>query len=457
SFTVTSSSAYGSSGQFAMLGSEAFVGDQQGPGPRAFDLSGSSGMDESGLFRTSGNVYPRAELLYGPYLLSAGRTAELRVFEVATPTSPHTIAAASGSGGRMELGAGLAYTSSGTVFDFVKNGTPRAMTSDPIDTCSYDEVRFDDALVTANGGALQTYDLKKQVNRTTSQTFAKSSDRDVLPMAAGVRLTGVDSVGGYLVAAEMRPTGVWLELFDATKLRDDSLATKLTSAESRLTYQVASMSGPTTHLSAHVQVFNGIALVMVEKTDSSSPSLPAANSLYVVDLRPALDADPATNLDPVDSVQGVVAMPGATDGVIRGNKAYVTSRSPGGVSTWNDGLYVIDISAAQDNRLTTKMASGLGSILSSFNLTGASSVAVYGDYAFLTPVLSGGLGIHILDLSGQNSGKLQPVAYLPSHPAGGGCTINGDGLRDERRTSTVIAGSRMYVSSFDRLEVIELE
>lgn len=252
-----------------------------------------------------------------------------------------------------------------------------------------------------------------------------------------MRISGLDAVGHFVVAAEVRTagsTGIWLRVMDGRKLlRRATWASWAPFGADQLgEVQVSSYSNATA--TAHVSMHMGRALVTLE----DFVAVPGS-TLFVVDLRPLLDDDAATTTAvPANIVQAQLAQGNLTGGVIRGNYAYV------GNST---GLRVVDITAAMDELSATTVPAG--ALTATLPLVGgAEAVTAFGSFAYVSPTYgpSQGKGFQVVDI--QTPLAPTVASYLPLAGTNQGCYARG---------SVLIAGSRAYISGSFRSEIFELE
>lgn len=186
-------------------------------------MANGSAMVESSLNTFSGQM--RSLAVYGDFMVAATGSipdATLSFFELATPRSLHQLAAGAGGGSFAEVGPGFLYSGNGRVHDLDNNNNSLAATAALIDLPGagsddflYDMVRMGDTMVTAQGGGFVLYDVSDANDRNGGTLYDINDTTTVMHWSAGTRVTGVEAWGNYLVVVEVRPTGVWLEVYDA--------------------------------------------------------------------------------------------------------------------------------------------------------------------------------------------------------------------------------------------------
>lgn len=432
------------SGQMDVMGTQAFIVDQGPQGLHALDLTDplGAGVGDLGVIKVSGAGIATSVLVYGNYLFSGTNLGRLLTYEVAVPTALHRVAASSKSGPRGELVGGFLY--SGVMASDLQSGsTPGGK---GVTACYFDQARFDDSLVLAEGTVVRVVDLSNGLDRdgvgpmdfTQSYTFA--------PTPAGTRVTGVAAVGTYLVAAETRTDGHYVEVFDARPVRDRVAATSLSMANSRGFYKFTS-NIPAANAWDELTVHNGRAFVTVDQGTGAGT--------YAIDIRPLLDDDSTTAMIPItstpNSVQGYVAPSGSNQPrqiVVRGNYAYVANAGP---TVAVGGLEIFDVSQALDEDLNTTIPASPPR--ASVALGMATALSVQGSYALVTPI--NGTTLLAVDVSS----PLSP-AVMGSMPYGKNfvtCNVGAPGVSINVRPSLIVAGSRAYLPYYQDLEVIDLE
>lgn len=434
--SLLTSSGIASLGQVELLGSQVILNDEAGPGIRSIDLSQADDPVDTGLYLSLGITNAQVTAAYGNYLLVGSITGRFQVYEVATPRSLHSLASTSSGGPRAELAGGFLYNSSGLVHDLGNGLSPPALNTIGT-TCNYDGARFDDTVVTALGTSLRIHDLDDVVDRNPATAWSIAADSYDVALPAGVRATGVEAMGNFLVVAEVRTSGtpgIYVEVFDARKLRERPAGT-FSLSDSRGSFRVSSYSSAGAW--ADVSLALGRAAVIVE--DGAGNPNPG---LFLVDLRPLLDDDAGTTMS-ASHLQGTVNVGGVRECVIRGRYAYATNST---------GFHVVDVMNAMDEDLATVVPGS--ATLSSVAVTQASSLSVHGSYALVSPYSLAASGVHAIDVSTPASPKV--IGFLPFKKANTSCGVPGDGTRP-MRTSTIVRGSRAYLTSFGSLDVLELE
>ena len=430
-------------GQIDVVGTQAFIVDQGPQGLHALDLTDvGAGIGDQGVLKVTGAGIGTSVLVYGNYTFSGTNLGRLLTFESAVPGALHRVAAGSRSGPRGELVGGFIY--SGVLAADLQSGSPPGGKGVP--ACYFDQARFDDSLVLAEGTLLRVVDLSNGLDRNGPGVLDFSQSYTFAPTPAGTRVTGVAAVGTYLVAAETRSDGHYVEVFDARPVRDRIAATSLSMANSRGFYKFTS-SVPAANAWDEITVHNGRAFVAVDQG-------PGAGT-WAVDIRPLLGDGTAGNMVPItstpNSVQGFVAPSGTNQPrqiVVRGNYAYVAN---GGPTVAVGGLEIFDVSQALDEDINTSIPASPPR--ASVALGAATALSVQGSYALVTPI--GGTTLLAVDVSS----PLAP-AVAGSMPYGKTfitCNVGAPVVSINVRPSIMMAGNKAYVTYYQDLEVIDLE
>jgi hypothetical protein len=292
---------------------------------------------------------------------------------------------------------------------------------------------------------MRVKNLSATTDRNPATVPVAADTYDVTGFPATTRVTGLYPWGNYLIAAEVRATGVaatqgvWLEVFKAEKVRDEQSATSLTLADSVGSYQVTAAT-PTSQWWVDVTMTDGRAVVAADL----GPNAAAGNYLFFVDLRPLLDDSSLTVLT-ADSLQGSVSpVPSVRRGVIQGSYAYVATAA---------GFYVIDVTNVMDEDPLTKLPA-VPTFTSLYNSSGFYDVDVYGSIAILSPS-AGANGVYSVDISTPLSPATQGL--FPFVPGTASCTPPLEATNRTMRNNLALAGTRAYMEAISGLYVIELE
>lgn len=412
---------------------------------RSVDLSDITAPALSG-YSSLQTVALSALKTYGNHLLVGGY-GELQILELATPRTLHEVASATTGGSFVDVAGGLLYTGNGLVHD-LHGGTLEA-----VDTLTvpagmaatqhflFDQTRFDSTLVTAQGaGGFLVATLEKLDDRDPATHLAAADALLVPHHLAGTRVTGVRAAGNFLVAAEVRADGVWLEVFDARALRNrQGLATFAPASATRGSFRVASFT-PSATLWVSLNLANGRAIVALEdaKLNWPPPTQPSPG-LYVVDLRNLLDDAAASTVTLLASLP----LTSVRQAIIRGGWLYAA----GGA-----GLTVVDVKELMQEPPAALPASPVSTSLA-LGSSGLDSVAVYGSYLFAADHL--GSLVHALDVHTPTSPFVISVAPVPSM----GWSSHAPSESDQfyLRSNVAVAGSRLYYSHLGEAHAFELE
>ncbi|MBW1809639.1 MAG: carboxypeptidase regulatory-like domain-containing protein [Deltaproteobacteria bacterium] len=432
-------------GDFVIEGGQAFLNDYERNGFSSLDLSSAPDILPDGFhhnirFSVPSAFRPSCSVRYGNYLL-AGVTqgsvaAHLQVYEIARPIALHIVAGVTVEAQRSELVGGFLYTDNGEIIDLQSGWPPE---SQGPSLCSYAGVRVDDLLVQALGIKLRVINPENGIDRDPATLYEDGTvDEYEVDLLAGVNAYGLDVLGNYLVVAEERADGTYLEVFDIMKLRDLQ-GVQLTAADTLGSYKVSDTTGR-----AEVSLHHGRALVSIDGDPAQAGSEEAG--LHVVDIRPLLDDDPATGMN-ADSHQGFLALDEAHQCKAEGNYAYQTTLSV---------LAIIDISLALDEIAATKIDDTVDQ--ASYPIWHASGIDVYGSYAYVVPG-----GVDLLDTSFEAiniSDPLNPTisGYFPIVSTSRICVPVAGQPNLKVRAGVVVSGSRAYLTGNGRhLEIFELE
>jgi hypothetical protein len=338
------------------------------------------------------------------------------------------------------MGLGTSAVLSGS-FLYVKNavidlegGAPVVNDSSSIQ-CMWDQTFVDDNAVVALGSKIAVTNLENGNDRDPATAF-DSSQTYSFSLAAGTFATAVQTNGNFLVFAERRATGTYLEVFDARKIRDRQAATSLSAADSVASFQVTTAL-PSAANRVDLALYKGRAFVAID-----GPS----QGVYAVDLRPVFDDDGTTVLSSASS-QGMVA-PAAGNStprspVVQGNTLYFIT---------NSALEMVDVSAALDESPTTLIPASPTRGQFALSPT-ASAITVSGSYLFAAPAQNSSSNLLVIDVSSPFSPKA--LASTPGQLTTNFCPVDGQYISE--KSAIAVHGTRAYVTSGPVMTVYELE
>lgn len=451
-FPVVAAGGYAGSGQQHMTGSQLILNDPTAPGVHVVDIDTTiGGMKETGYYRNIGGATPLSSALYGPYLLQGTTGGHVLIYELATPRGLHTRGSAPGEGARVDVGNGLIYTASGVVYDLTAGANPKLLNgtlSSTKDRCAADFVRFDDRVVTSYVDRIDFKKTEKTSDRNPNTNPDPMTDFGQIFTAGGEAATSLERYGNYLVLGNVRSgSGIYLEIYDARRLRSGKAASKIDLAADFIAEQVVTTDSYDDAW-IDVNITNGFAVVTLE-----SKTAPAgADSVFFLDLRGYFN-DEGRSGGKGEPFQGSIylnknAVPAVREGLIQGDYAYLAA---------DDGFYIVDVRDLTDGDPSTLIKEA--NVVSFTPLPQANSLAVFGALAIVTPYGPNATGITTFDLTDPAAPKL--VGYYPYRtPSPLKCDSFGTSGKfgfKELRTATVIRGSRVYVGSSERLDILELE
>lgn len=451
--TPAVATAYLGGGQFDVSGHQIFVPEDT-TGLRVFDFSQPTFPRDVGLY-SLGNV--SHTLTFGNYAV-ASAPGQLHFYELATPRGLRTFTAQPGAGYNPKVEGGFLYTGMGFLYDLqaglglVKPPGLAPSTSACTLGASYDE----EAEVSQRGNGIRVTNLEPGTDRSNLTNFYASTDTNV---ATG-RVTDVELFGNHLIVAEVRPTGVYLEVFRAGKVRNRSGAalvnTALPAGDSVGSVLVVANGGPASMV-ANISVAFGRVAVGLEANDGTNPSTGPGNNLYFVELNDLLDDNAATNLTTVHGPVSVrssapFGIDPVNEVVMQGRYAYAATLN---------GIYVIDIAAVMDNSSLTSLPVSPAQVVQANIFTGNAFDGVFVDGSMLlaTPGEKVGVqlyqeGLYSIDVSSPLTPEVQ--AFLPINGTLTSCTPLNDSPR-RMRARVAVAGSRAYLTGTGTVRVIDLE
>jgi hypothetical protein len=464
-------------GQLDVVGSLALLPDSNSVAMRAVDLSDLTTPVTTGLYALP--LTPRAVLTYGHYAIVAadmGGGPFLRFLELATPRALTVRTTNVQSGHELVVRPGFAVTSGAFAFDLHAGTVPSPPSTTGPTYCTTHTAWFGDVEVGASGNSLVVRNIETMLDRDGNTPGVGGPDTSFTYLATSVRITGVAAWGNYLVAAEVRnpgnsSDGLWIDVFNATAIRDRQSGTSLAAPGDRVaSYQFLQTSTNLTNYNLDVTMTDGRAAVSVSETGLNRDT--TGTNVYFLDLRPAFDDDAATTLG-ADTVQGTISgIPFTNRTVISGQYAYLATEASTTIATVTQpGFIVASIPGVMDNNPATKStltlvkpfnpttSSPANTLATALNATPAESVVVYGSAAYLAPGGYNLSAIYVMDVSTPLSPR--PLGFYPWMNAGGNnqdCTPTNDTLsRPAGRGNVEIAGPRLYATPSGTFQVFDME
>lgn len=432
-------SAYTGNEQSDVQGHLAFQPDVLTKALRVLDLSTRTGVRSVGLNTVSTGPGPSHLVTYGNYVIAA-TGQNLRFYEVATPRALRSVGAVQGSGFFPEVVGSFLFTG-GRVFD-LQNGAQPAQPDDSLGTCWNGSAYDEDLEVNGRGDGFVVRSVEPAVDRTAVTDYSAGVSTTVT--LTGSRVTDVELWGNYIVVAEVRTTGYWLEVFDARKARNRSGGV-MTSADSVGSVQVAAIASPPTSVMLDLSIAGGRAAVGVQLNDGTLGTPAVGNNLYFVELKNLFDD---TNLTTGGTVHGPVPVAQVRQVVMQGNHAYAATF---------DGLRVIDITTVMDTTPGASTPPVIGSALVGNYLEG---VFVAGTMLLTSPGFGNGQdhpqGVYALDVSLPATPEIQ--GFYARQADNATCQAPGDTVARRRLMRITAAGNRAYFNTgAGDLQVLELE
>lgn len=446
SSNIITSTAYVADGQTEVRGAFAFLPDRNLDGLRVLSVGDVTDIHEVGVHSFAASS-PTIAHVFGNYsvLVSfSGSSPRLRFLELSTPRALSVQATAVGVGGDLTVRPGFVLGGTGNVFDINSGDAPIRLTTTSDGLCTTRSAWFDNVEIGANGNNLVVRDLELWVDRNPATTpTAVAPDRYTVALPAGTRVSGVAAWGNYLVAAEVRNTGavgtdgVWLEVFNVRRVRDQIASTVLQAADSVGALRVFATQTGLSDMDLDVTMTDGRAALSID-----SVSFATGTNLYIVDLRSLFDDSTATALN-ASAIQGSLAsLPRVRRTVLQGGFAYLATAN---------GLLIYDVKEAVDESAGTVLPPTPASF-GLFAGLGFDSLVVSGSMVFLAPATSG--GVYSVDVATPLVPTVQ--GFYGLSPASASCTPAGD-VQRRRRNGLDLAGPRLYVTAAGNLWVFNLE
>ncbi len=416
-----------------VVGNQAFV--LSGTSLRTIDMTLASAMYESSVNTFDSSV--RSVTQYGDYLIVGGDQT-LHFFELATPRSMRQVASGQGGGPFADVGPGFLYSGMGRVHDLHVGPVMAPTVTNPIafgtldDVWAYDMARFGDRMIAAEGTGFIIFNVEDASDRTSSTVF-DMSDTTTVMLPAGRRVTGVEAWGNYLVAAELRADGLWVEVFDARPLRNPNVVFNATT-HSRGAFRVAAFA-PSATLWAAITMHHGRAVISLDDNATPAPT----PGVYVVDVRSLMD----DVVGGTPTVLASLALTAVQETEVRGGWLYAAA---------NGGVTVVDIKETM-----TEPPTALPGSPTSVVLPGGSSgsLEVFGSHLYTVARI--GQSIRAVDVRNPTMPRVLSQVALPNITYGGTSTLEvGSPIKTFRR-GLIVRGTRLYYTHYDEVRVIELE
>lgn len=432
------SSAFTGFEQADVQGHLAFLPDEAAKGVRVLDLSSRVSVRSAGINTVTSGPAPSHVVTYGNYVIAATGQS-LRFYEVATPRALRSVGAVQGSGYYPKVMGSFLFTG-GRVFD-LQNGAQPAQPDDSLGTCWNGAAYGEDLEVNGRGDGFVVRSVEPATDRLSSTDYALGTSTTVT--LTGARVTDVEVWGNYIVVAEVRPTGYFLEVFDARDARNRGAAV-MTAADSVGSVQVAALA-TTTSAMLDLSLSGGRAAVGVELNDGTLGTPAVGNNLYFVELKNLFDD---SNLTTGGTVHGPVQVPQVRQVVMQGNHAYAATF---------DGLRIIDITTVMDGTPGASSPPVISSALVGNYLEG---VFVAGTMLLTSPGFGNGQdhpqGVYAFDVSLPATPEIQ--AFSPRQGDNATCLAPGDTVARRVHQRITAAGNRAYLNTGSgALQVLELE
>ncbi len=428
-----------------VAGSYAFSVELNGTSLRTIDLSDPSALSEGGYLVGTGLGSFSTPEVYGNYLVMGG-TDSVSFFEIATPRSMHQVALSSvgASGMSNDVAPGFFFSGDGVTYDLHRLSSfgPISPMLDygayAFDYWSYDMARFDDFVVSAQGQGMVVFDASKQTDRDATTNWSTADGVASVFSVTTKRVTGLAAYGNFLIAAESRSDGLWLEVFDARRLRNRQLGAFDVNTQSKGSFQVAPIT-TTNGLWATLTVVDGRAIIGLDDSTAAAPN----PGVYIVDIRPLID-DSAVGSP---SVMGTVALTNVHETVVKGTWLYAATAA---------ALSIVDIKEVMDENAGTSLP-GSPTRTDFAALAQGSALKAYGSFLFQAGRNGG--SIQAVDISQPLSPTIVSTFPLPLVSFSGYAGIEGSyspAVKPDRR-SLSIAGPNLYYTYTRETRVIQLE
>jgi hypothetical protein len=445
--TVPLSSAWKADGPIDVLGHLAFAADPERRALRMTDITSPSqprsvGVNSFGVSQADGVV------AFGNYAVAVTGST-LRFYEVATPRALSSIGSEVLSGASIEVQGGFALTG-GRVFDLQGSQliAPTWPSTGSTSTTCFNGTAFGEALeFGGRGDGFVARNLESSMDRTTA-TGEAGGDTVTL---AGARVTDVALHGNHLIVAEIRPAGLYLEVFDIRRARNRQ-GTFLSSSDTIGSVLVA----PTASLPTAQVISNLTAKISVSHTrvaigldfNAVSPLISGAIGphLYFVELKSLLDDDVAN----APIVHGPVQINLVRQVVMANNTAYVATTL---------GLRAFDITPVMDSNPGTLL--GTPTITNFVDGNPFAGVRVVGSTLFAMPAYTAAAtprpaGVYAVNVA--STASPQVVGFYPYSPGDSSCTPAGDTVSRRVHGRITVAANRAYFTTpTGTIEVLRLE
>lgn len=428
--------------QLDMAGHLVYLPETSARGLRIVDVSSRSAPRAVGINAVASGLPPTHVVSFGNYAITANGST-LRFFETATPRALANTLSVANSGSFPKVVGGFVYTGA-RVID-LQGGVQPPLPDVTVTTCWNGASYGDGFEVEGRGDGFATRNLDTATDRSTLSFF--SSSNDVL-LAAGTRVTDVEVWGNYIVAAEVRTTGVWLEVFDARKLKNRA-GNVMSTADSVGSLQIVAIASPPSSLFADLSIVAGRAAVGLDTNNGTSiVGAATGNNLYFAELKGLFDDDITTVGGPV---HGPVVTHQVRQVAMQGNTAYVAT---------TQGVRIIDITNVMDSNPATLLPASpaTASILDGNWIDG---VYVSGSMLLTTPAYTASnqplpSGVYSIDVSNPSAPEVQ--GFYPRFADLASCTPAGDVSARYVRLRITASGNRAYFNTAaGDLQILQLE
>jgi hypothetical protein len=446
--TVTLGTSWKAKGPVDVAGHLAFMTDPERRAMRIVDVSTPSQARSVGVSAFESSAADGV-ITFGHHAVAASGPS-LRFFELATPRALSAVASEPLAGNSVEVQGGFVFTG-GRVFDLQASQVVSPTwpsTTGPVSATCFNGSTFGDGFeINGRGDGFSPRDLESSMDRTT--TTSESGGGTVT--LSGSRVTDVALTGNHLVVAEIRATGLFLEVFDIRKLRNRQGLT-MSSADSIGSVQVAATAAlPTAQaidaLGAKLALSNTRAAVALDFTGSSVAAGAVGPHLYFVELKTLLDD--VAGQAPV--IHGPVQIHQTRQVAIQGNTAYAATTA---------GLRIFDITPVMDSNAGTILSTTPtltpavdGNPFDGVYVSGSSLFAVPGYTAATTPNPA---GVYAINVATRTNPRVS--GFYPYSPVNRTCTPPGDVQVRRARGRITVAGNRAYFTTPPgTLEILKLE
>ncbi len=436
--TATVTSAYTGSAQLDVSGHQIFLPDE-GAGLKVLDAAETTFTRDVGRY-SIGN--PQNVVTFANYAAVSALDANggrIHFLELASPRGLRTFTTEPGAGYHPAVFGTFLYTGALYVFDLQDGLAPKRTYSPTNPACVSGATYVDDVEILTQGNGFRVNNIE---TLTDHQPMDMPTGYNVaLP---GSRVTDVELFGHWLIVAEVRAGGVYVEVFPAGKAKNRS-GVQIAAGDSVGSVLVTTATGP--NLMANIAVLAGRVAVGLETNDGTTPpSAGTGNNLYFVELNTLLD----DSVGSAPIVHGPVVIDEVLDVAMQGTHAYVATVN---------GLKIIDIGRVMDS--TASMLTLPPSIAPMLTGNAFDGVFVTGATLLITPAdrlpaaQAFGEGIYSVDVSEPMSPEV--MGYFPVNGDFTSCTPGGEMVPRRMHARITVAGTRAYFTSGGLLRVLDLE